>query len=77
MLQNDFLMQLFQGGAIDVKTMLENSSYPFAAKLLEGIKRDEAEAQQALQQYPPQSAQMAMALNNENASAMDGVIRRA
>lgn len=76
-LQNDFLMQLYQGGAINVKTMLENASYPFAAKLLESIKRDEAEAQQMMQQYPPQSAQMAMAMNNENASDMDGVIRRA
>ena len=76
-LQNDFLMQLYQGGAINVKTMLENASYPFATKLLESIKRDEAEAQQMMQQYPPQSAQMAMAMNNENASDMDGVIRRA
>lgn len=76
-LQNDFLMQLYQGGAINVKTMLENTSYPFAARLLESIKRDEAEAQETMQQYPPQNAQMAMAMDNANASEMDGVIRRA
>lgn len=76
-LQNDFLMQLYQGGAINVKTMLENTSYPFATRLLESIKRDEAEAQEMMQQYPPQNAQMAMAMDNANASEMDGVIRRA
>lgn len=41
MLANDFLMQLFQAQALDVKTMLENSSYPFAKKILEAIKRNE------------------------------------
>ena len=38
---NDFLMDLFHTKAIDVKTMLENSSYPFATKILEAIKRNE------------------------------------
>ena len=41
MLANDFLMQLFQAQALDVKTMLENSSYPFAKKILEAIKRND------------------------------------
>ncbi|MBQ8450442.1 MAG: hypothetical protein IJY64_05965 [Bacteroidaceae bacterium] len=41
MMANDFLMQLFQAQALDVKTMLENSSYPFAKKILEAIKRNE------------------------------------
>lgn len=44
MLANDFLMQLFQAQALDVKTMLENSSYPFAKKILEAIKRNEEQA---------------------------------
>lgn len=80
-LQNDFLMQLFQAQAIDVKTMLENSSYPFASRILEAVKRNEQEAQQqiaqAQQQYAPSSAQMAMALDNNNAGEMDAVIKRA
>lgn len=44
MLANDFLMQLFQAQAVDIKTMLENSSYPFAKKILEAIKRNEEQA---------------------------------
>ncbi len=41
MLANDFLMELFRSNAVDVKTMLENTSFPFAAKILEAIKRNE------------------------------------
>lgn len=41
---NDFLMELFRANAIDVKTMLENSSYPFAAKILEAIRNNEQQA---------------------------------
>ena len=41
MLANDFLLELFRAKALDVKTMLENSSYPFATKILEAIKRNE------------------------------------
>ena len=41
---NDFLMELFRSNAIDVKTMLENSSYPFATKILEAVKRNEQQA---------------------------------
>ena len=48
-LQNDFLMQLFNAKAIDVTTMLENTSYPFATKLLEAIKRKQADAEQLQQ----------------------------
>ncbi|MBQ2778160.1 MAG: hypothetical protein IJF46_00075 [Bacteroidaceae bacterium] len=44
MLANDFLMQLFQANVLDVKTMLENSSYPFAKKILEAVKRNEEQA---------------------------------
>lgn len=80
-LQNDFLMQLFQGGAIDVNTMLENTSYPFASRILESIKQKQADAMQQAQmmqaQYPAQSPQMQMALNDNNASPIDGVIKRA
>lgn len=47
MVMNDFLMQLFQAQAISVKQLLENSSLPFAKRILESIKRDEAEIEQA------------------------------
>ena len=56
MLANDFLMELFRANAVDVKTMLENSSYPFATKILEAIKRNEeavANGQQ-MQGIPPE-----------------------
>ena len=48
MLANDFLMELFRANAVDVKTMLENSSYPFATKILEAIKRNEEQAAQGV-----------------------------
>lgn len=56
MLANDFLMELFRAHALDVKTMLENSSFPFATKILEAIKRNEEAAAQggALQGIPPE-----------------------
>ena len=85
MLQNDFVFQLFQAGAIDVKSLLENTTYPFATRLLEGIKRNEADAQQAMAQYQkeaqgamtqPLSPQMQMAVNNNNAGPMDGIVQK-
>ena len=56
MLANDFLMELFRARALDVKTMLENSSYPFATKILEAIKRNEEAAAngEPLQGIPPE-----------------------
>ena len=56
MIANDFLMELFRANALDVKTMLENSSYPFATKILEAIKRNEEAAAQgkSLQGIPPE-----------------------
>lgn len=83
-LMNDFLMQLFQGGAIDLGMMLENSSYPFAAKLLEAVKRKELQTQEAMAQYQQQAGQemgeqnpqMQRALNDANAGALDGVIKK-
>jgi len=47
MLENEFLMKLFESNAIGVKTLLENSSYAFSGKILESIKRDEQAAQEA------------------------------
>lgn len=55
MLANDFLMELFRANVVDVKTMLENSSYPFATKILESIKRNEEQAAkgQPMEGLPP------------------------
>lgn len=81
MLANDFLMELFRAQALDVKTLLENSSLPFAAKILEGIKRKEQEMQQMQQGAPiegvPTTPQMMRAMNDANASPEDGVVRAA
>ena len=85
MVQNDFLMQLFQQTAIDVKTMLENCSYPFATRILESIKRNEQEMQQQQgmsgvpQDAMPQqgNAMMRQAMSGGNAGAMDGQVMRA
>lgn len=43
---DNFLMQLFQIGAISVEEMLENTSMPFADKLLQSIRSRQAEAQE-------------------------------
>ena len=82
-LQNDFLYNLFAGGAIDLATMLENTSYPFATKLLEAVKRKEQQAQEAMAQYQqqagqavdgqPMSPQFQQAMNG-TPGAQDGVI---
>lgn len=79
MLQNDFLMQLFERNAIDVKTMLENCSLPFAPKILETIKRNEQElaSRQMMsgvpgEMMPPANELMMQAGNDAFASPEDG-----
>ncbi len=78
MLANDFLMELFRANALDVKTLLENSSFPFATKILEAIKRNEQQAQQgeAMSGIPPEliaQVQQSAAIgeNNEQQPALD------
>lgn len=44
-MQQDFLMQLFSAGAIDVRTLIENSTLGYADKLLASIERNMAQAQ--------------------------------
>lgn len=56
---NDFLMQMLNTGAIDVKMFLENVNMPFAARLLESVKKKEEEMQQQQQQMMAQEQQMA------------------
>ena len=43
---NDFLMELFRAKAVDVKTVLENCTYPYARKILEAVKRNEQQLKQ-------------------------------
>ena len=58
MVMNDMLMELFKANAISVKQMLENSTLPFATKILESIKRDEEamkeNGMQGMQGIPPE-----------------------
>ena len=49
MLANDFLMELFRSRAVDIKTVLENCSFPYAHKILEAVKRNEQQLQQGSQ----------------------------
>ena len=60
---NDQLMQLFQMQAIDVKTMLENSTLPYKDKILESIKRQEEQMQGMEQGQPMQQTAMPPASN--------------
>lgn len=82
MLQNDFLMQLFERNAIDVKTLLENCSYPFATKILEAIKRNEQALmnQQAMGGIPqdvmPGNNNLMQKVNNDQfATPEDGIVK--
>lgn len=69
MLANDFLMELFRSNAVDLKTMLENSSYPFASKILEAVKRNEEQAARgvAMEGIPPELLQQLQAGAGEGA----------
>ena len=87
MLENEFLMKLFEMQAINVKTLLENSSLPFASKILESIKRAEqemAESQNMTQMDPALMQQIASQnpalmekmMNDANVSPQDGIIQQ-
>lgn len=89
-LENEFLEKLYQQGAIDIKIMLENCSYPFASKILESIKQNEQAMQQSqqIQGVDPNMMQqvtgasnnpqmMQKLQNDKNASPMDGIVQRA
>lgn len=56
-MMNQFLMQIFQMGQMNVKTLLKASSYPFSDKILEEIEKEE----QAIQAAQAQAAQEAQA----------------
>lgn len=88
-LENDFLMTLFKSNAIGVKTLLENSTYPFSSRILDSIQKDEESMQrqqqmqgvdnQTMQQVAQssQNPQVAQKLNDDsNASPDDGVVQK-
>ena len=74
MLANDFLMELFRAQAIDVRTMLENSSFPFATKILEAIKRNE---QQAMEGAPMSGIPPELLAQLQQQSGDDGAMQNA
>lgn len=55
-MMNQFLMQIFQMGQMNVKTLLKASSYPFSDKVLEEIEKEE-QAMLAQQQAAAQAQQ--------------------
>ena len=86
MLENEFLMKLFEAGAIQVKTLLENSSLPFASRILESIKKAETEMQQsgAIPSIDPNlaltqnmsSPLVKQMMDDNNYSSQDGIVNR-
>ena len=52
---DDYLFQFLQGGLIDLNMFLENTSMPFADKLLEQIKQKQDTLQQTMQGGQPPS----------------------
>lgn len=58
MAANDLLMQLWQQGAITVKMLLENGSFPFTDSLLQSIKAAEEAGQQVPEYNPTTMAQL-------------------
>lgn len=88
MVVNDFLMELFKSKAIDVKQFLENSTLPFATKILESIKRNEEELSRGAQmsgidpnimaQAPGVNPDLIRKMNDDrNAGPDDGIVMQA
>lgn len=89
-LENEFLMTLYKEKAVSVKTLLSNSSYPFAAKILDSIQKEEESMKQGgqMQGISPELMQqvaqnsnnpqlMQQMQNDENYSPKDGVVNSA
>ena len=56
-LMENTMLQLLQAQQIDIETYLENSSVPYADKLLEGVRRHNREQQEALMAQQQMQAQ--------------------
>ena len=52
MASNEFLMELFRGGKISLEMLLQNGAFPFADKLLQAIRQNEAAQAQPVNQSP-------------------------
>ena len=70
---NDFLMELFRSNAIDVRTMLENSSYPFTTRILEAIKRNEEQAAKGYEMEGISPELLELAKNGASKPTEEGV----
>lgn len=71
-LVDDFLMKLFEAGAIDAEMLLENTTMPFATRVLESLKKRKEEMAQGIQgQMDPNMMQEVM--SNANPQAMQMV----
>ena len=76
---NDFVMQLFQSGAIDIKQMLQNVNLPFADRLLQQIESQDAQMQQEaqLQQMQQSMNPQQQAQAQQNAAAAQNILHAA
>lgn len=54
MVMNNFLLELYKNQAFDIKVLMENSSYPFADKILRSISKREEEMASMQAGQPPQ-----------------------
>ena len=69
MLANDWLMQMFQAGAVGVKELLEVGDFPFGDRLLELIKNNEAAMAAGGQPEPvPEDIRQQIAANTDDAN---------
>lgn len=68
MAMNNFLLQVYQMGQLDLKTMLQHSAYPFSDKLIEAIDRKEKEMQQQQQAMMEQQQAIAQGATAEQAA---------
>ncbi|MBK5195729.1 MAG: hypothetical protein JJE08_06825 [Proteiniphilum sp.] len=72
-MMNDMLFQFWQGGAINLKQMLENGAFPFADKLLQSLESDAQEGdptQGGVPQIDPETAQQVYGQADPQAMAM-------
>lgn len=58
MISNDYLMQMFQMGAISIEDLLQYGTFPFADRLLQGIEARKSEAEAVQQGLAPGSSPM-------------------
>ncbi len=54
-IMNQFLLQVYQQGQMDLETLLETSSYPFSDKIIKHLRKKQAEMQQAQQAQQAQA----------------------